>query len=165
MPFCTHCGQKFDDNLNTCPNCGADNKAKTDSDFDVKDIYNMAFDTEDTTASVDAKDISANKGITILSYIGPLAFIPYFTRKDSKFAHYHSSRGLNLFIIQAIVSVVLGILGAILGKLGFIGNLINWLVSTPVNLLMLAFSVIGIINVAKGRCKELPFISKIKFVK
>lgn len=160
MPFCTKCGQSFDDNLNNCPFCGAVNKAKEDSsDFNAKDLYNMAFDTEDTTSSVDANDIKANKGITILSYIGPLAFIPYFARKDSKFAHYHASRGLNLFIIQTIISIVVGII------CGLIPGWISWIISVPVDIILVVFSVIGIINVAKDRCRELPLISGFKIVK
>ncbi len=128
--------------------------------FDAKDILN----TEDTTASMDAKDIQDNKGMTILSYIGPFVFIPFFARKNSPFAQYHAKRGLNLFILQAIVSVALSILGTILG-FSKIGSIINWLVSTPINLAMLALSVIGIINVARGKCKELPVVSGIKFIK
>ncbi len=128
--------------------------------LDVKEILN----TEDTTASMDAADIRENKGITILSYIGPLVFVPFFARKNSRFAQYHAVRGLNLFIIQAIISVALAVLGFVLGGSAF-GRIINWLISTPINLAMLAFSVIGIINAAKGRCKELPIISGIKFIK
>lgn len=125
--------------------------------FDAKEILN----TEDTTATMDQKDIQDNKFMAILSYIGPLVFIPFFARKNSPFAQYHAKRGLNLFILQAIVSVALSVLGLILAKL----PLINWIISTPISLAMTALSVIGIVNAAMGKCKELPVVSGIKFIK
>ncbi len=128
--------------------------------FDAKEILN----TEDTTATMDPKDIQENKFMAILSYIGPLVFIPFFARKNSPFAQYHAKRGLNLFILQAIVSVALSVLAIILGSIPG-GNIINWLISTPVSLAMTALSVIGIVNAAMGKCKELPVVSGIKFIK
>ncbi len=128
--------------------------------FDAKEILN----TEDTTATMDQKDIQDNKFMAILSYIGPFVFIPFFARKNSPFAQYHAKRGLNLFILQAIVSVALSVLGLILGG-STIGSVINWIISTPINLAMTALSVIGIVNAAMGKCKELPVVSGIKFIK
>lgn len=129
----------------------------SDSSFNKDDLYRMAFDTEDTTGSVDSGDIKENMPISILSYIAFLAFIPYFCAKDSKFARYHAIRGINLFIIEFILGIICTIIGFI--------PVVGWVVSTVVGLLSLAFSIIGIVNVVKGRCRELPFISAIKFVK
>ncbi len=158
MVFCTKCGQSYDDNLSSCPNCGAENKAKSNSQgFNADDLYNMAFNTEDTTGSMSADDIKNNMPISLLAYIGPLALITYFCAKDSKFARYHAVRGLNLFIIEFLLGIICVIVGAI--------PIVGWIVSTAFGLISLAFSIIGIVNVVKGRCRELPFISKIKFVK
>lgn len=129
----------------------------SNSNFNKDDLYNMAFDTEDTTGSVDASDIAENKAVSLLSYIGFLAFIPYFCAKESRFARYHAIRGINLFIIEFI----LGIISSVLGFIPVVG----WIVSAVVGLVSLAYSIIGIVNVVKGRCRELPFISAIKFVK
>ncbi len=129
----------------------------SNSNFNKEDLYNMAFDTEDTTGSVSASDIAENKAVSVLSYIGFLAFIPYFCAKESRFARYHAIRGINLFIIEFI----LGILCGVLNFIPFIG----WIVSTVVGILSLIYSIIGIVNVVNGRCRELPFISGIKFVK
>lgn len=129
----------------------------SNSNFNKDDLYNMAFDTEDTTGSVDAADIKENMPISILSYIAFLALIPYFCAKESKFARYHAIRGLNLFLIEFLLGIVCSIVGFI--------PVVGWIVSTVVGLLSLVFSIIGIVNVVKGRCRELPFISAIKFVK
>ncbi len=163
MVFCTKCGQGYDENLSACPNCGAENKAKanTSAGFDANDLYNMAFNTEDTTGSVDAGDIKNNMLISLLAYIGPLALIPFFCAKDSKFARYHAVRGLNLFIIE----VVLVIICAVIGIIPIIGGILGWIVSAVVGLICLAFMIIGIVNVVKGRCRELPFISGFKIIK
>ncbi len=159
MVFCTKCGQGFDENLSACPNCGAENKAKANaaSGFNANDLYNMAFNTEDTTSSVDAGDIKNNMLISLLAYIGPLALIPFFCAKDSKFARYHAVRGLNLFIIE----LALGIICALVGGIPVLG----WIVSTIVGLICLVFMIIGIANVIQGRCRELPFIGGFKIIK
>ena len=109
----------------------------------------------DSTAEYDQADINSNKVMAILSYIGILVLIPIFAAKNSKFARFHANQGLVLFIVAILVSIV----GRILDKihLGFIG----WIL----DVLVFAFAIIGIINAAQGKAKELPFIGKYKILK
>ncbi len=139
----------------------------------VKNINN----TPDTTAEYDSKDINDNKGISILSYFGPLVFIPMFAKKGSKYTGFHVNQGLTLFIADVAYVIIRAILMAILraifpwrwdyGYLGGRGFLFDAL-STILSLVWIVFAVlaiIGILNAAKGKAKELPIIGKFKLLK
>ncbi len=195
MAFCGKCGTKVDEGVKFCPSCGnsmeapaSEQQAQTQQAAPAQEQpagANNAFtdkvksfnNTSDETAAHDAKDIADNKGITILSYLGPLVFIPMFARKSSKFARFHANQGLTLFIADAAYGIVQGILMAILravfpwnwsyGYLGGRGFVFDAL-SVILSLVWIVFgvlAVIGIINVANGRAKELPVIGKFKFLK
>ena len=56
------------------------------------------------------EDINQNKVMAIFAYIGPLVFVPMFAAKQSKFAHYHTVQGFTLFVLEAIVGTLSGIL-------------------------------------------------------
>ena len=143
----------------------------------LKDKMKNTNNTADTTAEFDPKDISDNKGISILSYLGPLVFIPMFAKKDSKYARFHANQGLTMFITYAGYSVVQSILLAILRKIfpwnynyglvggrGFIFNALSTILSLlwiPITVI----AIIGIVNAASGKAKELPLIGKFKFLK
>ncbi len=108
----------------------------------------------------DSKDISDNKGLTILAYIGPLVFVPMFARKNSKFARFHSNQGLILFILEA-AAYTLSLIFNVIPKIGWLLALPCWAVSV----FCLVLTILGIIAVAKGQYKELPIIGKYKILK
>ncbi len=142
-----------------------------------KDKVKNLNNTADTTAEFDPKDISDNKGISVLSYLGPLVFIPMFAKKDSKYARFHANQGLTMFITFAGYSVVQSILLAILrmifpwkynyglvGGRGFIFSALSTILSLiwiPITVI----AIIGIVNAASGKAKELPLIGKFKLLK
>ncbi|MFD1039762.1 DUF4870 domain-containing protein [Virgibacillus byunsanensis] len=98
-------------------------------------------------------DVKENKGMAILAYI--IFFIPLLAAKDSKFAMYHANQGLVLFLTAMAVYIV-----------GTIIPIIGWLLILPIgSLLMLVLAVIGIINAANGKTKQLPMIGKIQILK
>lgn len=107
------------------------------------------------------KEIEDGKLMGILSYIGILSLIPYFTEKNNKFVIYHAKQGLNLFLLEMICSVVISIVGPLLWILFWLVGIVSALVS----LASLVLSVMGIINVCNGEAKELPYIGKFKLVK
>ncbi len=106
------------------------------------------------------KDVQDNKAMAILSYIGPLVFVPFFAAKHSPFAQYHALRGMNLLILGAIATVGSSILTNI-PFIGWIFSIVNWAASVCWVVLM----VFGIINAAKGECKDLPVIGSIRIVR
>lgn len=121
---------------------------------EVKAKVEEKLDVDDFTAEYDPEDIKANKIYAILAYIGILVLIPLFLAGDSKFARFHTNQGFTLFLC----SLVCWILGFIkLGLVKFIAGLLGFCV--------LVYAIIGIVNVIKGRAKELPGIGNFTFLK
>ena len=174
MLLCEKCGTKVDEGTKFCPSCGnpmeapaleqqaqtQQNTAQTDFSAKFANLNN----TTDTTAEFDQADITNNKAMGILAYLGPLVFIPMFAAKGSKFARFHANQGLTLFIACGAWSIVYSILNwiilAISWRLYFISGIIGLC-----SLVFLVLAVLGIVNAANGRAKELPVIGKFKFLK
>lgn len=177
MAFCPNCGASLNDNTKFCPNCGSpvqappaapeppafDSQAAVQEapaegtpspapapaqDFTQKVAH--LNDTPDTTADFSATDVANNKVMAILSYFWILFLIPLFAAKDSPFARFHANQGLLLFIW----SIVVMILRKIWWPLGAIGGIISFILF-----------IIGIVNAASGRAKELPVIGKFRLIK
>ncbi len=102
--------------------------------------------------------------MAILAYFGPLVLIPILAAKDSKFARFHSNQGLVLLVVCILYSIAYSILSAILLA-------ISWRLSFVLTILSLCgivitiWAVLGIINAANGKAKELPFIGKYRLLK
>ena len=177
MAYCGKCGTKVDEGVKFCPSCGnpmeapaPEQQAQTQqaqpagdqNDFSAK--IAALKNTADTTADFDKADIEQNKAMGILAYLGPLVFIPMFAAKGSKFARFHANQGLTLFIACVAWSIVYSILNwiilAISWRLYFISSIIGLC-----SLVFLVLAVLGIVNAANGRAKELPVIGKFKFLK
>lgn len=127
---------------------------------DFKDSINNINNTPDTTGEFDQQDIAQNKVMAILAYIGILVLVPIFAAKESKFARFHANQGLVLAITEIILSIVISILafipiiGLLIGIVGYIAEL---------GCLVLA--ILGIVNAANGKAKELPIIGKFRVLK
>lgn len=121
------------------------------------DAVNNFTNTPDATNQFDPADIEKNKTMAILSYLGFLFLVPLLAAKDSPFAKFHANQGLVLFIFDIIVTVV----STILGILPFIG----WLISLLLYAVVLVFVILGIINAAGGKAKQLPIIGGITILK
>ncbi len=179
MSFCGKCGTKTEDGVKFCPSCGSPIAAPAEqpqqtapagqaaqpaqqSDFTAK-LQNLN-NTTDNTADFDPADIEKNKVMGILAYLSWLVIIPILVAKDSKFARFHANQGLVLAITEIVWWVGTGILSAILSaiswRLGFISTILGLM-----NIVFLVFLVIGIMNAANGKAKELPVIGKFKILK
>lgn len=102
--------------------------------------------------------------MAILAYLGILVLIPLFAAKESKFARYHTNQGLVLCIAEIAYGITYGVLSSIIlaisWRLYFITSIIGL-----VSLVFPVILVIGIMNAANGRAKELPIIGKFKILK
>ena len=96
MKECPKCKKEVKSTDKFCSNCGEllkkKNKKQNKNDQDeifnkIGDNLEKILDTEDTSKDYTKKDIEDNKGLAILSYIGPLALIPYFKGKNSKYVN------------------------------------------------------------------------------
>lgn len=190
MAFCGKCGTKIEDGAKFCPGCGAlvesarpteqteqqntqQNAQQPGNQNDLGSKLSGLNNTADTSGAYDAKDISDNKFMAILAYLSLLWLIPFFAKKDSPFVHYHCRQGLNLLIVEVAYTVVSGILSAVIRTPHYIYGVyygsytpawlstILWLISVPIVIL----AVLGIVNVAKGKAKELPVIGKFNILK
>jgi len=173
MITCKNCGAQLQDNATFCTNCGAKieqpaaqqqyQQQGAQNDFSAK--VASFNNTSDTTAEFDSQDIEQNKVMGILAYFGLLVLIPILAAPQSKFARYHANQGLVLAIVEVAWIIVTTILGIIFGfaffPLAMLFNVIGWLG----NIALLVFAVLGIVNAAQGRAKELPLIGKIRLLK
>lgn len=160
MAYCTHCGAELEDGAKFCPACGAATDGSASNGAQSKDFaepFNHLNDTADTTGEYDSQDIEANKVFSILAYIGLLFLVPLLAAPNSKFARFHTNQGLVLFIADVILSVI----ASLCGFIPFVG----WIVSLVCGLACLVFMILGIINAANGRAKELPLMGHIRLLK
>lgn len=111
----------------------------------IANAVNNFNNTTDTTSDYDTADIEENKIFAILAYIGILWLVGLLAAKDSKFARFHVNQGIVLFI-AALLSVI---------------PIIGWIWS----MVVFVFAIIGIVNAATGKAKELPLIGGIKIIK
>ncbi len=90
-----------------------------------------------------------NTLMAVLAYVGILIIIPYLVAKDKPFVKFHLKQGLVLFIIEVIVWIA---------TMYFFWELYDIL--RFINLAMIVFSIIGIVNVLQGKEKELPLLGQ-----
>ncbi len=130
----------------------------------MADINNV-MNTPDTTAEYTQEDINNNKIMAVLAYLGILVLIPIFAAKDSKFARFHSNQGLVLLICDIVVSIVLGIVTAIIAFIPYVGPILSGIIWAVIPIVLLVFAILGIVNAVQGKAKELPIIGKFKILK
>ncbi len=165
MAFCSKCGKEINDGQKFCPGCGAPADGSTANatnsgatpTVDLSDRIANFTNTADTTSEFAVNDIQENKVFAILAYLGILFIVPLLAAPNSKFARYHANQGSVLFITLLAVLIVSLIFGLI-PVLGIIIRVILYLC-------FLTLLVIGIVNAAQGKAKELPLIGGIKLFK
>ncbi len=172
MTYCGKCGKQMDEGLKFCPNCGATTEIPQaepvqhaqapQNDFSQK-IQNFN-NTVDTTAEFDVQDINSNKAMAILAYFGLFVLIPIFAAKNSKFARFHANQGLVLLLAAVAYSIAYGILSSIILAISWRLYFITSILSL-VSIIFAVLCIIGIINAATGKAKELPIIGKFKILK
>ena len=98
------------------------------------------------TQQLSSKDVSDNKVISAIGYIGVLCLIPLLLKKDSKFAQFHAKQGLVLFIAEIMVSFV--------NIVPLLGQIV-WFFA---GLVFLVLSVIGLLKAWKGEWWKIPYL-------
>lgn len=191
MPFCSKCGTTVTENDKFCPKCGtptAPQQAAPDAATDAaaapvapnvqpapgagqQNSGDFAAqvaalnNTADTTAEFDPADIASNKAMAILSYFGLLVLIPLLAAKNSRFARFHANQGLIVLIAGVVGTIGQRVLGLVLKYIPYIGGVLSGLIGFAVSAVLLVLMVLGIINAAQGKAKELPVIGKFQLLK
>lgn len=124
------------------------------------------LNTPDTTASYSQQDIDQNKIMGILSYFGILVLIPIFAAKESPFARFHVNQGLVLLVTGILVGMATSLVGMLFGLihidvLTVLWNIVSWLI----RMAMFALMILGIVNAASGKAKELPLVGNFRILK
>jgi len=167
MSYCTKCGAKLEENAKFCSSCGAKTAAEQSEAYNVNteekinSFVNNFTNTEDTTNEHSQEDISKNKGMAVLAYISILVLIPIFAAKDSKFARFHANQGLILLIVSIAISLISKIIGIF--NFWIVGTLFS-IAFALIDLLIFALAIIGIVNAAQGKAKELPIVGKFRIL-
>lgn len=180
--FCSKCGKEIKDEAAFCPYCGAKTteeatKEKATDENEAgkaaENAENEDFaakiaklnDTKDTTSEFDKEDIDNNKGMSILAYLSWLVLIPIFAAKKSKYAQFHANQGLILAIIDTAYWIINGVITGILMVVSPIASAIVCAITGLFGLVFLVLVILGIVNAASGKAKELPVIGKYKILK
>lgn len=155
-------------------NAGAQQNANTQQNANAQQGAKKGFfDTPDITAECNPNDIADNKVMGILSYIGFLWLIPLFAAQNSKFSKFHANQGLLLFICEAAYGIISIVLQAVIKIPVYVWGYYTgsytpgWLTAilSLLGLVFTAAAVLGIINAAQGKAKELPLIGKFRIIK
>ncbi len=165
MALCKSCGQQIPEDASSCPNCGT----SVDT-ADAQQNTQQAYQAQPMDA-----DVQKNKSIAWLAYFGILLLIPLFARKASEFCKYHVKQGALLLCVDIAYNIVTNIFTALLG-LVFRGHYYYYVyVPNPIvsifsfifgigNILLFVLAIIGIVNAATGKYKEVPILGKIKIL-
>lgn len=180
MAFCSNCGQKLEEGVKFCSGCGtpvepieqptppnppqpqAQPQAQTYTS--VEDSFRQFTNSDDKTNEFDPIDIKNNKAMAVFCYLGILVLIPIFAVKNSKFVRFHANQGLVLFIFSVAYSIVTGIIRSVFRWIAWPLYRMAGALFPLLGLAFLALMIIGIVNVANGKAKELPVIGKLRIL-
>lgn len=166
MAFCNKCGAQIDDNAAVCPACGAQQNAANNANPNpIPNPIPANMQGADYSGQYDPNDVQQNKVMAVLAYIGLLFLIPLLAAPQSPYARFHTNQGLILFIVDIIVGVVGGILSVILAFIPIAGPIISGIITFLLSACTLALMILGIVNAATGKAKELPVIGKFRLIK
>lgn len=165
MAFCGKCGAQLNDGAKFCPSCGA----PTGSEQAQQQTYQQpqqGYQPQQQAYAPVQSDAQQNKVMGILAYLSWLVIVPLLAAKESPFARYHTNQDLVLAIVEIawwILSAILTAIATAAYSLGFLAviGVISWILG----IVFLVFSILGIVNAAKGEMKPLPIIGGMKILK
>lgn len=176
MAFCKNCGQEIAEGVSVCANCGTAVEAPAAEQATPVDY---AVAPEAAAVVNEDADVQANKGISILSYFGPLLLIPLFVRKTSEYCKFHVKQGANLFVIEVAYGIASQILLAIIGLIfkPTVHSLyfVTYTTPSPVYsifnvifslgyIFFLVIAILGMVNAGTGKKKDMPILGGFKFM-
>lgn len=180
MAFCKNCGNQLPDDAAFCSNCGSP----------VDNTQQAAQQTTQQTAqqtpqqpiqpevmSADGTVLPSDKGLAWLAYVpwAPVFLVPLFVRKTSEYCKFHVKQGATLWAVGVAYEIVKAILLAIIDAIvpghryyyvtyhSAVYNVFNFIFWAG-SIFLMVLAIIGIVNAATGKKKELPLIGKIPWV-
>ena len=101
------------------------------------------------------KEINEGRLFSAISYLCLFAIIPYLNDTTNRYIKFHAKQGMNLLILEMIVTV-----GHIFFGFGFIGGLFSLM-----EFILFAYSVVGFIFAITGNSKKLPYLDVISVIR
>lgn len=114
-----------------------------------------------TYVQYDPQDIQQTRTLAWISYLGLLFLIPMFVYRNSPYTKFHVNQGIVLCIFEVAVSIILRLVGAVLGFVPIVGRLVMTPLWLAYSVLSLVLTVLGIVNAATGKAVKLPVIGGI----
>ena len=175
MPFCTNCGNKYNQGTKFCPSCGAPTGEAASASEPKQQSYQQPNYQQNYQANQQqsyqqpayqapaGSDVQENKVMGILAYLSFLVLIPLFAAKESPFARFHTNQGLVLAIGTIIACSILSAIFIALYAwvLAVIIDVIMWLLLVGFTV----FAVLGLVSACRGQMKPLPIFGNIKILK
>ena len=171
---CNRCGKEIYVVKRFCPNCGAPVNNQEQMQQPNNSTSNFAYNPSDHTYEFSQSDIIKNIGISVFSYLGILFIIPFISNPKSKFVRFHVNQGIILFIFYMIFNVIIMIAAITIFSLNChmhnnynLAQVLYWVevVCLILQGIVISFRILGIINVLRGKAKELPLIGKFRIIK
>ncbi|MGF0034642.1 zinc-ribbon domain-containing protein, partial [Bariatricus sp. SGI.154] len=164
MAYCVKCGAKVDDGVKFCTQCGAE-IPNQQYEYGPQNSYHPQ-PYVDAEECFDPDEVSKNKAMGVLSYLGILVLIPILAGdKKSQYVKFHANQGLVLFIVSAVVDLLDGDwVWGLHSWINFGGSMFSW-VFDILSFVCFILMVMGIVSACKGEKKELPMIGKIRLLR
>ncbi len=171
MIKCENCGKELQDGAAVCDNCGT--LVLLNTEAEVKKDEQTAKTAEirrkksdpsqtDHTSEFGEADISQNKTKAVLCYAWIFVLIAVFEADDSDYVRFHRRQGLLLFAAEAVYfSVNMVILSFLHDYYNGIAVIIFAFIMYSGLAVHIALNVMGMINAAKGKAKELPLTGRL----
>jgi len=126
--------------------------------------------TTDKTDSFDKDEIKTHKTFALLCYLGPLLLLPLINKlhRKSKYMSFHINQGVNIIILYILVFIFSGILTSLFKEVYMYSSYTpGWVlfVNYVLNGIVIILNILGIVNTASNKSKELPLIGKFRFIK
>jgi uncharacterized membrane protein len=118
----------------------------------------MTFPGDSSTSGPTSTGLPANVAGALAYVLGPITgVIFYVLEKDNRFVRFHAAQSIAVFVVMFIISIVLGILGMVIGAVPLIGWLVAMLLSFGVSIVSFVLWLLLMWQAYQGKEWEAPF--------
>lgn len=94
------------------------------------------------------------------SYILFLCFLPPLLQKENNFSMHHARQGFLLFCFEIVLAIFISIVDHSIGRIPFIGFVINVVLNFAGWLAVLLVAIIGIVKASSGDYWKIPVLGE-----
>lgn len=105
------------------------------------------------------------KIFSILSYIWMLFIVGLLVEPDNPKIRFHANQGLVLFLLWLILRLLVKLFKMYFKFIPILGKIASFYVSAAVYLVLIVYTIIGIVNVINDEQKPLPYIGRFTLIR